>query len=196
MSEKNKRSIQFRRNRTFTAQTAEEIKTQIVSNSNAYVDGEIIFGRYYAENDKGETGVATLIGLVEVGDTGVHITFIDAASMNKEITIIEKSLQPTDNTDAKVENIPAGSNIHKNIISITSEGIEAFADIHYDKTTNKLKFINTNGYSEIDLNYYNFMPSDNNNIATSTIHNVAISKEDGSNKVYGDINLFDCGEYE
>lgn len=73
-------------------------------------------------------------------------------------------------TDAEVATISASTKIHNNIISATTDGLLAYADLHYDENTNTLKFVNTNGYKELKLNGINFISGTSYDAANETIH--------------------------
>lgn len=72
---------------------------------------------------------------------------------------IYEKLTPSTHTDSEVITTSASTNSHKNIVRIHNNHIEAFADLHYDATTNTLKFVNTNGYNDIKLTGVNFISS-------------------------------------
>jgi len=141
-----------------------------------------------------------------------------------------------------VEPTASGSveNMHKNIISATTDGLAAFADLHYTAATNTLEFVNTYGKKliqltgvqvfdyvrydsateEIVLQYsdfsggtkevkipvsgiieeFQFNGSDQSGAtpASSGQHNVSLVGThvlSGATQVYGELSIFDCGEY-
>ena len=52
---------------------------------------------YFITDKNGEKQVATLVGLVESGESGVHITFVDPVSTNKEINLIKTQVENLSN---------------------------------------------------------------------------------------------------
>ena len=63
----------------------------------------------------------------------------------------------------------AEANMHKNIVSATTNGLVAIADLHYDSATNKLLYVNTNGAREIQLTGMKALSSATYNATTESI---------------------------
>lgn len=227
-----------------TLDTVEKATRDTIGGMN--VDGTsglTLTGQHYISGDK--TVVSALTDL----DTSLY-ELSGSVSANKIVatnTIAVTTAESGTSLDVKISSTatePSTSAseevMHGNIISATTDGLVAFADIHYSAAENTLEFVNTYGKRRIPLTgvkvfdnvtydsttekiilsytdlsggtktveipvsgiieEFQFNGSDQSGAtpASSGQHNVSLVGThvvNGATQVYGELSVFDCGEY-